>query len=271
MKETNTNATANTNGKKDLVTVDKKKEKAIATYEKLREQLVRQYNTAVEKCEKSAWGLCELVYNTTNRKEVKNDKECQELADKLDKAIQAKFGDTEKTEKSVDVIVNKIKKSDVVPDGNEKDSKKDKKEDTVEKVKNKSSLGTGEDENKAVTTKQEKTAITNEIKDDTDFFKQIVAITNGKVDGETLRDSLVNLINKSFKNEAKDKDGKTIYTWKKDIKGFQTKNEENLIKGLGAVLCGLIAINHKGMNEEVLGKLIDYGFKADDFLNNLKK
>ena len=67
-------------------------------------------------------------------KEVKNDKECQELADKLDKAIQAKFGDTEKTEKSFDLIVNKIKKSDVVPDGNEEDSKEDKKEDTVEKV-----------------------------------------------------------------------------------------------------------------------------------------
>ena len=69
MKETNTNATANTNGKKDLVTVDKKKEKAIVTHEKLREQFVRQYNTAVTKCEKSAWGLCELVYNTINRKD----------------------------------------------------------------------------------------------------------------------------------------------------------------------------------------------------------
>ena len=61
MKETNTNTTA------------------IATHEKLREQLVRQYNTAVEKCEKSAWGLCELVYNTTNRKDFnkafKNDAE----------------------------------------------------------------------------------------------------------------------------------------------------------------------------------------------------
>ena len=89
MKETNTNATvtekglkagkANTNEKKDLVTIDKKKEKAIATHEKLREQLVKQYNTAVEKCEKSAWGLCELVYNTTNRKDFnkafKNDAE----------------------------------------------------------------------------------------------------------------------------------------------------------------------------------------------------
>lgn len=89
MKETNTNVTvkengvkagkANTNVTKDLVTVDKKKEKAIATHEKLREQLVRQYNTAVEKCEKSAWDLCELVYKTVNRKDFnkafKNDAE----------------------------------------------------------------------------------------------------------------------------------------------------------------------------------------------------
>ena len=56
-----------------------KETNTIATHEKLREQLVRQYNTAVEKCEKSAWRLCELVYNTTNRKDFnrafKNDAE----------------------------------------------------------------------------------------------------------------------------------------------------------------------------------------------------
>ena len=76
MKETNTNATVNTTTENVTVT---EKEKAIATHEKLREQLVRQYNSAVEKCEKSAWGLCELVYNTTNRKDFnkafKNDAE----------------------------------------------------------------------------------------------------------------------------------------------------------------------------------------------------
>ena len=79
MKETKTNVTvtekgledgkATTNGKKDLAVPDKKKEKAIATHENLREQFVRQYNTAVTKCEKSAWCLCELVYNTINRKD----------------------------------------------------------------------------------------------------------------------------------------------------------------------------------------------------------
>ena len=82
MKETNTNATVNTNGKKDLVEVDMKKEKAITAHErleKLRIRFVNQYNTAVEKCEKSAWGLCELVYSTTNHKDFnkafKNDAE----------------------------------------------------------------------------------------------------------------------------------------------------------------------------------------------------
>ena len=91
MKETNTNATANvtekglkagkanTNGKKDLATLDKKKDNAIATHEKLRSQLVNQYNNAVTKCEKSAWDLCELVYKTVNRKDFnkafKNDAE----------------------------------------------------------------------------------------------------------------------------------------------------------------------------------------------------
>lgn len=201
-------------------------------------------------------------------KEYPDDSECKELLDKLEKAIEEKFGKkSKKVEKNVEAIGKKIENSNIVPD----EKSEDKKEEKAEKVDDKSSLGTGDDENKGVSQKQETNAVTAEIKDNTDFFKQIVSITNGKVNGETLRDSIVNLINKSFKNESKDKEGKTIYTWKKDTKGFQTKNEENLIKGLGAVLCGLIAINHKGMNEEVLGKLIDYGFKADDFLNNLKK
>lgn len=70
---------ANTNGTKDLVKNDVKKEKALATHEKLRNQLVNQYNNAVTKCEKSAWDLCELVYKTVNRKDFnkafKNDAE----------------------------------------------------------------------------------------------------------------------------------------------------------------------------------------------------
>ena len=87
--ETITNATvkengvktnkANTNNTKDLVKNDVKKEKALAIHEKLRSQLVNQYNNAVTKCEKSAWDLCELVYKTVNRKDFnkafKNDAE----------------------------------------------------------------------------------------------------------------------------------------------------------------------------------------------------
>jgi hypothetical protein len=200
-------------------------------------------------------------------KEYPDDSECKELLDKLEKALEEKFGSKAKTaEKNVEAISNKLENSDVVPDGNSEDNKEE-----VERVEDKSSLGTGDDENKAVTQKQETNAVTAEIKDNTDFFKQVVSITNGKVDGETLRDSLVNMINKSLKNESKDKEGKTVYTWKKDTKGFQTKNEENLIKGMGAILCGLVAINHSGMNEELLKVLQKYGFSAKNFLNNLQK
>ena len=126
MKETNTNATvtekglevgkANTNGKKGLVVSDKKKEKAIVTHEKLREQLVRQYNTAVEKCEKSAWGLCELVYNTTNRKDFnkafKNDAEYAKAIGKskayvsgMKKAYEKR---TELLEKGIDLPLGNV-------------------------------------------------------------------------------------------------------------------------------------------------------------------
>lgn len=208
-------------------------------------------------------------------KEYPDDSECKELLDKLEKALEEKFGSkTKNAEKNVEAISNKLENSDVVPDGNSEGKNEENSEDTKEKVEtveDKSSLGTGDDENKAVTQKQETNAVTAEIKDNTDFFKQVVSITNGKVDGETLRDSLVNMINKSLKNESKDKEGKTVYTWKKDTKGFQTKNEENLIKGMGAILCGLVAINHSGMNEELLKVLQKYGFSAKNFLNNLKK
>ena len=128
MKETNTNTTvsvtekglkagkANTNGKKDLATLDKKKEKAIATNEKLREQFVRQYNTAIEKCEKSAWGLCELVYNTTNRKDFnkafKNDAEYAKAIGKskayvsgMKKAYEKR---TELLEKGIDLPLGNV-------------------------------------------------------------------------------------------------------------------------------------------------------------------
>ena len=128
MKETNTNATANitekglkagkanTNEKKDLATLDKKKEKAIATHEKLREQLVSQYNKAVEKCEKSAWGLCELVYNTTNRKDFnkafKNDAEYAKAIGKskayvsgMKKAYEKR---TELLEKGIDLPLGNV-------------------------------------------------------------------------------------------------------------------------------------------------------------------
>ena len=91
-------------------------EKAIATHEKLREQLVRQYNTAVEKCEKSAWGLCELVYNTTNRKDFnkafKNDTEYAKAIGKskayvsgMKKAFEKR---TELLEKGIDLPLGNV-------------------------------------------------------------------------------------------------------------------------------------------------------------------
>ena len=111
MKETNTNVTV-----KDLVKNNVKKEKAIATHEKLREQFVRQYNTAVTKCEKSAWGLCELVYNTINRKDFnkafKNDAEYAKAIGKskayisgMKKAYEKR---TELLEKGIDLPLGNV-------------------------------------------------------------------------------------------------------------------------------------------------------------------
>lgn len=134
----------------------------------------------------------------------------------------------------------------------------------------KSSIGLGKDGEQLNTSKEQETnAVTNEIKDNQDFFKQIA--NEAGINGETLRDSIVGLINSSLKTATKDKNGNTIYKWQKDTKGFQTKNEDKLIKGLGAIICGLSMINHKGMNEKITDVLIDIGFSKQDYLNNLIK
>lgn len=204
-------------------------------------------------------------------KAVEGDPECTELAEKLSKAIDKKFStDAEKVEKKVEATEKKVKKSDIVPSekkSNKKD-KDDKKDKDTKKAKGKATIGADE-EDATVTKKQEKNAVQNEIKEDKTFFETIAK--NAELDAVILRDSIVGLINNALKEEVVERDGKTVFKWKKDTKGFQSKNEDKLIKGLASIFCGLAMINHKAINEQVLEILISTGFSRKDYINNLVK
>ena len=188
----------------------------------------------------------------------------KELDSFLDKKFPKKLKQTEKNIQKIEDTVAKteeFKKLAAEPESAEKDGE-EKTDD--------STLGITDDgKGEVVTPKQEEEAVSDAITDDKNFFLPLAK--EAGVDGNNLRDAIIGLINDSLKNKTTDKDGNTVYKWKTDTKGFQTKNEGKLIKGLGAVLCGLMMINHKGMNEKIVDVLIDTGFSRNDYLSNLTK
>lgn len=197
----------------------------------------------------------------------KDNKNAIQAAKELDGFLDKKFPKKLKqAEKNIEKIESNVEKnnafkklaSDSTETGDEKPSSDN------------STLGITDDgEGEAVTPKQEEEAVEDTITDDKNFFLPLAK--EAGVDGNSLRDAIIGLINDSLKNKTTDKDGNTVYKWKTDTKGFQTKNEGKLIKGLGAVLCGLMMINHKGMNEKIVDVLIDTGFSRNDYLSNLTK
>lgn len=198
----------------------------------------------------------------------KDNKKAIQAAKELDGFLDKKFPKKIKqTEKNIQKIEDTVAKTDEFKKLN---TEPDSTETGGEEKTDNSTLGITDDgEGKTVTPKQEEEAVADAITDDKNFF--IPLAKEAGVDGNNLRDAIIGLINDSLKNKTTDKDGNTVYKWKTDTKGFQTKNEGKLIKGLGAVLCGLMMINHKGMNEKIVDVLIDTGFSRNDYLSNLTK
>ena len=192
-----------------------------------------------------------------------NDSEGLELAKKFKGLIDKKWPDGgKKFEKIQDKVKNSPVKKQLEQTAEQSDETKKSKEESTIGINDK-----GEQE--AVTKKQETNEVEKDIKDDTPFYKALVS--EAGIKGTELRDSVVKLINASFKQEVTDKKGNKVYKWKTDTKGFQTKNEDKLIKGLSSIVCGLLMINHKGMNEAVVDTLINLGFSKQEILDKLLK
>ena len=197
----------------------------------------------------------------------KDNKNAINAAKELDSFLDKKFPKKLKqAEKNIEKIENNVEQNDAF----KKLASNNASTGSETPTNNSSTLGiTADGKGESVTAKQEEEAVSDTITDDKNFFLPLAK--EAGIDGNSLRDSIIGLINDSLKNKTTDKDGNTVYKWKTDTKGFQTKNEGKLIKGLGAVLCGLMMINHKGMNEKIVDVLIDSGFSRNDYLNNLTK
>lgn len=201
--------------------------------------------------------------------EQKGNKKALKTAKALGEWLQKEFPNTiEKAETEVKNITKKVEKSGIGDPKNIKPKKKNNTE-SVSASDDNSTLGISKDgEPEVVSQEQETAAVTDIIKDDIEFFKPLAEATN--VNADQMRESIVNLINKSLKEQSKDKEGNIVYKWKVDTKGFKTKNEPNLIKGLAAILSGIVLINHKGMSEKIVDTLIGFGFSKDDISKALK-
>ena len=197
----------------------------------------------------------------------KDNKDAITTAKELDSFLDNKFPkNLKQAETNIEKIENNVENNDAF----KKIASDDTSTGDETPSDDSSTLGiTADGKGESVTAKQEEEAVSDTITDDKNFFLPLAK--EAGIDGNSLRDSIIGLINDSLKNKTTDKDGNTVYKWKTDTKGFQTKNEGKLIKGLGAVLCGLMMINHKGMNEKIVDVLIDTGFSRNDYLNNLTK
>ena len=198
----------------------------------------------------------------------KDNKDAVRTAKEIDSFLDKKFPKKLKqAERNIEKIENNVEKNDAFKKLASDDASNGDEKSTTD---DSSTLGITDDgKGESVTPKQEEEAVSDTITDDKNFFLPLAK--EAGIDGNSLRDSIIGLINDSLKNKTTDKDGNTVYKWKTDTKGFQTKNEDKLIKGLGAVLCGLMMINHKGMNEKIVDVLIDAGFSRNDYINNLTK
>lgn len=197
----------------------------------------------------------------------KDNENAIQAAEELDSFLDKKFPKKLKqAEKNIEKIESNVEKNDAF----KKLASDDASNGDEKTSDDNSTLGiTDNGKGEAVTPKQQEEAVEDTITDDKNFFLPLAK--EAGVDGNKLRDAIVGLINVSLKHETKDKEGNTVYKWNGNTNGFQTKNEGKLIKGLGALLCGLMMINHKAMNEKIATVLAssDIGFSRKDYLNSL--
>ena len=192
-----------------------------------------------------------------NLSEQENDNEGKELAENFKNIIDKKFPDGGKKYEN---IKNKVKKSPASegPQGEKSNNKEETNnsegQPKIDPKKDSSNIGTTDDNKPAeVTPEQQDNAIKDTIKDDTDFYSPLAKAAG--IDGNTLKDAVSKFINKAWKEAVKDENGNAVLKWKNGSiegqKNMQDNLEDNIVKGLSAILCGIMIIKNKSLMQGV--------------------
>lgn len=123
---------------------------------------------------------------------------------------------------------------------------------------------------KDTTAQQEQQSAEKIMNDDKQFFDTLQKAAN--INTDSLRDSIVGLLNKSFKEEVEE-DGQKVWKWKKETKlnnSWYANNEETTVKGLASIVSGLMIINHKGISKVLLDALSAEGLDKTTMANIIK-
>ncbi len=124
--------------------------------------------------------------------------------------------------------------------------------------------------NEDTTAQQEQESTKNVMDNDKQFFDTLQKAAN--INTDSLRDSIVGLLNKSFKEEVEE-DGQKVWKWKKETKlnnSWYANNEETTVKGLASIVSGLMIINHKGISKVLLDALSAEGLDKTTMANIIK-
>ena len=186
-----------------------------------------------------------------------NKDDGKQLAEKFKKLIDEKWPDGGK---DYDKEKNKVEKSPASegPQGEESNNKENTNnsegQPKIDPKKDSSNIGTTDDNKPAeVTPEQQDNAIKDTIKDDTDFYSPLAKAAG--IDGNTLKDAVSKFINKAWKEAVKDENGNAVLKWKNGSiegqKNMQDNLEDNIVKGLSAILCGIMIIKNKSLMQGV--------------------
>lgn len=212
-------------------------------------------------------------YNTLkNFADEKNDNEAKELADKLLNKIKTEFKEVfGKSKKEVENVNDKLEPAIK----KEEEAKGKTPEEAKEQPKDKQEASIGvNDEGKAagVSTQQEVKGVENAVRESNDFLSPLAKEVN--MNGEQLVALVTEMIDKAWKINGKDENGNPIKYWNKKIVNQNDIKEgfgDQAVKGLSAILCGIMILNHDNLSKAIIRAINEVGFDKNDIMKLMEK
>lgn len=202
----------------------------------------------------------------------KNDNEGKELVNKLKNKINTYFKDVlGESEKAVEKVNNKLEEATK----KEKEDKGKESQEAKEQPKDKqeASIGVNDEGNASgVSTKQEVKGVEDAVRESNDFLSPLAKEVN--MNGEQLVALVTEMIDKAWKVNGKDENGNTIKYWNKKIVNPDDIKEgfgDQAVKGLSAILCGIMILNHDNLSKAIIQAVNEVGFDKNDIMKLMEK